>query len=233
MSKQRLKNREKRPIDWDFLINDLVANCDIYHENYYSTNTFSGPSLHFHNRALKASNEEKPELIYALLVSWGMHRMGGGAQMNDYKKFSESLEACMDYIIPCISKNIEDISEIEFNQLENVFKIFDPMHSKPKIVAISKVLAHYLPNLIAPIDNEYTFRFVSQLPYMPRNWEEFEIFKYIHLKLFKVVIANKEFKLSAVNWINNNDFPWDTSYLKIVDNLIIGNIIHRKKEGKN
>jgi hypothetical protein len=37
------------------------------------------------------------------------------------------------------------------------------------------------------------------------------------------VASNKDFAMTADAWIADNEkYPWDTSYLKIVDNLVIG-----------
>jgi len=236
MSRQRLKKGERKQINWDNLVSDLIDNCDNYHQQYYDNKKFTGPSYHFHLRALTASESEKPEMTYAMLVSWGMHRMGGGAQMNDYKTFADSVTATLDDIQKFKTKKLEDISENEMIQLKTIFDTLNPMHSNKKVVAVSKILAHYLPNLIAPIDNEYTFQFIGEEPgkiNSPRNWTEFELFKDIHLKLFKPVVADNSFKLKATKWLNITDFPWDTSFPKIVDNLIIGKIRHLKDTDSN
>ncbi|HEV8511818.1 MAG TPA: hypothetical protein VGQ59_00985 [Cyclobacteriaceae bacterium] len=218
-----------RNIEWELLSKDLIENCEIYHRCYYDKKTFSGPSLHFHKRALNASQSEKAEMVYALLVSWGMHRMGGGPQMNDFDIFSDSLADNFTAIQALSAKNIDDIDEDEFNLLEKVFIDLKLMKSSKKIVANSKILAHYLPNIIAPIDNEYTFRFIFGAARSPGYWKEFELFREIHLNLVKQVIVDKRFKDSADKWLNNRMFPWDTSLPKIVDNLIIGKIGEQKR----
>jgi hypothetical protein len=189
----------KRQIDWEPLVIDLVENCEKYHNYYYDKKTFSGPSLHFHIRALNASKTEKAEMVYALLVSWGMHRMGGGPQMNEFELFSGSLAFNFVSIQVLEDRGIENISEDDFNLLENIFLNLKAMRSSKKIVANSKILAHYLPNLIAPIDNEYTFKFIFGTPRSPGYWKEkdFELFMEIHLNLFKKVIEDDTFKASA------------------------------------
>ena len=224
MNKQRLTKGEKRQFDWQSLVDDLIVNCEQYHQFYYLKNNFTGPSHHFHIRALTASDSEKAEMAYALLVSWGMHRMGGGAQMNNFDVFQKSIAGVLADIKKLNSKHLENISEEEFNQLEQIFTSLNPMKSSRKIVAISKILAHYLPNLVAPIDNEYTFRFICQEANPPRNWEEFELFKEIHLNLYKKVAINSTFNSFASKWLGSKEFAWDTSIPKIIDNLIIGKI---------
>jgi hypothetical protein len=220
---------KQRMIDWDHLANDLALNCETYHQDYYEGKRFSGPSLHFHRRALTAIAGEKTEMVYALLVSWGMHRMGGGPQMNEFDIFSASILEHLPAIQSLCSKNIDNVTETEFNILEVVFENLNAMRSSRKIVAFSKILAHYLPDIIAPIDNEYTLRFVFGRPRIPDHWDEFGLFRNIHFNLFKKVVTHEHFLLSASQWLNNPDFPWDTSLPKIVDNLIIGKVIADKK----
>jgi hypothetical protein len=216
-------------IEWDHLANDLALNCEDYHQDYYEGKRFSGPSLHFHRRALTATAIEKTEMVYALLVSWGMHRMGGGPQMNEFEIFSASVAEHLPTIQSLCSKNISDVTIDEFNVLESVFENLNAMKSSRKIVAFSKILAHYLPNIIAPIDNEYTLRFVFGRPRIPDAWDEFGLFRNIHLRLIKKVATHKHFLQTSSQWLNNPDFPWDTSLPKIIDNLIIGKVIVDKK----
>jgi hypothetical protein len=235
MTKLRLKKNELEEIKWNDLVSDLVENCCKYHSYFYSTNyknNFKGPIIHFHTRALSSEGQEKLEMTYAMLVAWGMHRMGGGAQMNDYATFIESSADLLMDIEQFKDKTIETITDFEFINFEIVFNKLKPMYSNKKIVAFSKVMAHYLPNIIAPIDNEYTFHFICQQPrrtYPPRNWSEFDLFKEIHIKLIKNVVSNYKFKEAANHWLNNNEFQWDTSLPKIVDNLIIGKIKNLKQ----
>lgn len=218
-----------RTIDWDHLANDLALNCETYHHDYYEGKRFSGPSLHFHRRALTATDGEKTEMVYALLVSWGMHRMGGGPQMNEFEIFSASIAEHLPAIQSLCSKHIGNVTESEFNCLEGVFENLNAMRSQRKIVAFSKILAHYLPDIVAPIDNEYTLRFVFGRPRIPDAWDEFDLFRDIHFRLIKKVATHEHLLEAASQWLDNPDFPWDTSLPKIVDNLIIGKIIVDKK----
>jgi hypothetical protein len=64
---------------------------------------FSGPSLYFHEEAIKEArmflskqhvdlSQRHLELIYAVLPSWGMHRMGGG------KKKGQKTAKVVDFV---------------------------------------------------------------------------------------------------------------------------------------
>ena len=135
-------NRNNKTIDWNELSYDLIENCETYHDNYYDSKKFTGPSLHFHRRALSAFDNEKSEMIYALLVAWGMHRMGGGAQMNEFDVFQTSLEEHLPAIQNLSLLKLDSISESDFDLLEEIFENLKAMRTSVKIVAHSKILAH-------------------------------------------------------------------------------------------
>jgi hypothetical protein len=63
-------------------VRDILANVERYHRAYYEAETFRGPSLYFHHRALETRQSPGDlaylEYVYAALASWGMHRMGKG-----------------------------------------------------------------------------------------------------------------------------------------------------------
>lgn len=231
MEKEKRKKLENRQVNWDMLVDDLLDKRALYHKNFYKKGIFTGPSLHFHRRALSAKGGEKMEMVYAVLVSWGMHRMGkGGAKMRDWNTFAKSISKAEIQLQSLGMQNIQVIEEVEFQKLKHTFNALKIMKSKRKIVAVSKVLAHYLPNLIAPIDNEYTFRFIFDRATYPSSWlDEFELFKEIHLNLYQRVTENALFKSSAEKWRKNSKFQWDTSLPKIVDNLIIGKRVYEKE----
>jgi hypothetical protein len=45
----------------------------------------------------------------------------------------------------------------------------------------------------------------------------------IHEEFYYPIADNLDFQRKAKNWTANNDsFPWDTSILKVIDNLVIG-----------
>jgi hypothetical protein len=82
----------------------LLKSLDVAHEAYYRAETFGGPSLCFHLRALEASNasdfEDFVESSYALLAAWGMHRMGGrGSKMCEFEQFETSLKVLWPTIL--------------------------------------------------------------------------------------------------------------------------------------
>lgn len=79
---------------------DLLEHASHYHRVYYAVETFGGPSLHFHRRALEMAALDYDrclEHIYAVLTAWGMHRMGrGGSKMQPFPAFQASMVALRD-----------------------------------------------------------------------------------------------------------------------------------------
>ncbi len=210
-------------------------------------NIFGGPSLHFHNRALSERKIEflgntHLEMIYATLTSWGMHRMGDTkTKMVDYKDFQKSILLNKNELINLRHLKIENIKKNEFMVLiKRLNEIcFDLIVSKSnsKIVGNSKTLAHILPDLIPPIDRQYTILFFQKEPFnfidktgklkQPtlKKIDENDYFNHIIEKTY-----------DFVNFIKNNNLvkiqqPFNTSYPKIFDNLIITYIRDIKKNG--
>ena len=155
-----------------------------------------------------------------------------GAKMNEFNIFRDSILDCKNLFGKFEGLILEECGEYEFEPLRDIFEKLNPMYSGSKIVGVSKVLAHYLPNIFAPVDRTYTFQFINQKSKdisMPRNWGEMELLRDIHLKLLNPIASSEVFKKQALQWMENqNDFPWDTSIPKIIDNLIIGKL---KKAG--
>ena len=218
-------------INWESLGKDLLENCEKYHGFFYKKFPFGGPSLHFHERALSAKGEDRIEMIYAMLASWGMHRMGGGAKMNDYPDFKDSVLQ-LEGLIAEIVKKIAARS-FSYEDMKCVFNCIAPMKTKKKLVGHSKVLAHLFPDAVSPIDGEYTMQFVfgKGKKNLPNGFDEFEFFKQFHQNLIKPLMENDEFKKKCGTWVGMRaagNSPWDTSLPKVIDNLIVGKISEEK-----
>ena len=98
------------------------------------------------------------------------------------------------------------------------------MATPTSLVGHSKVLAHALPNLVAPVDREYTLQFLfgrkNFTNHRDREWETLEM---ALRDFFYPILLAEPFKLRAEGWqARRAEFRWDTSPLKIVDNLVIG-----------
>ena len=187
-------------------------------------------------------------MIYGTLASWGMHKMGDPtitkAKMVDFKEFKNSIiihkedfKKLRDYRI-----NSCTINEYEnyLNQLERAYFNLKVSISDATIVANSKVLAHILPNLIPPLDRQYTIRFFTQdnkefftktgsykQINTPKNiTEQFSDFRNYCCKI-KNMFDRSNHKIFTIDKESFN-----TSYPKIMDNLIVAFIKNIPKPNK-
>jgi hypothetical protein len=207
----------------------VLANIPKYHQQYYAVKTFGGPSLHFHRRALglcgHVSASDQAELIYAVLASWGMHRMGkGGSKMVPFDVFEKTVLTVRPRLAKGRKINPATMRESDWVLLEEVFRAIKVMDSKTTIVGNSKVMAHLLPNAIAPIDREYTLKFLFGNGSITNDLnKEWLLLRKIHEEFFYPIVNDPSFSKTAGQWIADQPkWPWDTSPLKVADNLVIG-----------
>jgi hypothetical protein len=208
---------------------DILVNCEKYHEAYYLSETFRGPSLYFHQRALETRSSPGSlshlEYVYATLASWGMHRMGkGGSKMQSFDAFRRSVEALGDRFSEAQTFDFREMNDKKWTLLKDIFEGLAVMASGTSLVGNSKVMHHILPNIVPPIDREYTLWYLLGNKNIRNDLEsEWKLMKDIISDFFIPVASNREFELMALRWIARKDeYPWDTSLLKIVDNLVIG-----------
>lgn len=210
-------------------VENMLVNADAYHQAYYKAETFRGPSLFFHRRSLETRgpqiSERHLEYIYATLVSWGMHRMGkGGSKMQSFERFRESVEQLRDKIARAQEIELAQMTEDAWNLLRDVFQGINVMASGASLVGNSKVMHHMTPNIIPPIDREYTLKYLRGNSNIENNLDaEWNLVRSIVSDFFIPVACDHAFCQKAANWMANQDkFPWDTSILKVIDNLVIG-----------
>jgi hypothetical protein len=209
--------------------NRLLTALDTAHYAYYQAEIFGGPSLHFHLRSLEASRaqdfERFAEYVYAVLASWGMHRMGpGGSKMREFEEFRASLQVVWPAALRLQDRAPGDLNEADWSDLRTVFCKIRCMASGTSLVGNSKVMAHLFPRLIPPVDREYTLKFLFRNGQITNGIEvEWKKLAQMLEGFFYPVVQSSLFQSKAEIWLTHNDpFKWDTSHMKIVDNLVIG-----------
>lgn len=209
--------------------NRLLAALEEAHSAYYQAAVFGGPSLHFHLKSLEAARyqdfERFAEYVYALLASWGMHRMGpGGSKMREFGEFHSSLKRIWPVALQLQEATPSNISESDWSNLRTVFCGIRCMASGTSIVGNSKVMAHLLPKLIPPVDREYTLKFLFRHGQIKNELDaEWKKLVQILEGFFYPLAHSPLFQAKAEEWLAQaNQFKWDTSPLKIADNLVIG-----------
>lgn len=155
----------------------LVSTFDDAVRRFEASNAFPGPSLYFHEQAItrrrKASSIDQLldddrfwEYVYAVLPAWGMHRMGAqAAKVGEFHAMVDSFGAQRDALAELFEQRLtlvesgdrSDLAESIWNVIANL----SVSTSRTRIVAGSKALHHVLPDLVAPIDRQYTFRFFT------------------------------------------------------------------------
>lgn len=187
---------------------------------------FVGPSLYFHQKALEYQQKEflserHIEYVYATLVAWGMHRMGTkGAKMPDYDIFKSSIfdSKIKKALEELKDKRIEDVTADEIDSIiEKLSKICFSVKgsdSKSHLVSGSKILAHILPNLVCPMDRQYTCKFFG-VNLNSKNEQTF--FKEVIHQMWKFYQDPNQIRL--LKPILGK--PFNMSFPKIFDNLII------------
>jgi len=232
----RPTTRSKSKVDFAGKVKDILENSKEYHHAYYMAETFSGPSLYFHQRALETRHSPRTlihnEYVYATLASWGMHRLGQkGSKMKGFSVFRQSIETLNNEIIEAQNYTDEGIRDQEWELLKRIFFGLEVMETSISLVGNSKVMHHLLPNIIPPIDREYTLRFLYSNKTIVSNLEkEWSRLQTIVRKFFIPIVSDKGFQQQSRKWQNQQDlYPWDTSPMKIVDNLVIGAVKSNKE----
>ena len=210
-------------------VQNILENAEAYHQAFYRALIFGNPCLYFHQCALKTRqdpvSEKHLEYVYATLVAWGMNRPGrGGPKMQDFKTFSSSIIKLKDDILKAQSFDCCVLDNDQWAVLEKIFKGIQVMSSGSNLVANSKAMHQMLPNVIPPVDRTYTLSFLRGNTNLRNDIDyEWRLMKELMTDFFIPVASDFKFQLRAEDWMSKIEiYPWDTSLLKIIDNLIIG-----------
>jgi hypothetical protein len=158
-------------------IENLVGGFDGYLRHFEGRNKFGGPSRYFHDRAIERrrrhetvtdliTDERFLEYVYAVLPAWGMHRMGEQpAKVGEFADMADSFRAAAPALEDLWGLRITELpvgrASSVAHQIWEVIAGLRVSTSGTRIVAGSKALHHALPDLVPPIDRQYTFRFFT------------------------------------------------------------------------
>lgn len=233
---------------------DLIKNIDHYYKRSLEVmKEFGGPSIYFHVQAIKDQesnflSDRHIEMIYATLASWGMHKMGDPeitkAKMIEFPEFKQSIIKHHDRLQQLYSLRMDSCSQEQYGKyiddLKQIYYSLKVSISEATIVAHSKTLAHVLPNLIPPIDRQYTIRFFTQenkdfftesgkyrLVDLPQGIDaQFVDFKKYCCRI-KMLFNRCDHQLFTID-----KETFNTSFPKIMDNLIMAFVKDVPKKGK-
>lgn len=169
--------RQRRSVRVSDRIGKLTAGFPGYVAAFEASQAFPGPSLYFHLRAIERRREHHTaksllddslflEYVYAVLPAWGMHRMGPqAAKVGDFVQITTALKEsapALEQLWPLRITELEEHDSGEAAALAwDVIARIKVSTSRTQIVAGSKFLHHVLPDLVPPIDRQYTFNFFT------------------------------------------------------------------------
>lgn len=229
----RGRSHERR----DARIAELIADFPRHVAAFEASQAFPGPSLYFHNRAVERrrrhdtahdamSDELLLEYIYAVLPAWGMHRLGKqAAKVGDFTQIVTALRSQQAVLEELWPLRITELSQADARQVaELAWQVIAAARvstSRTQIVAGSKWLHHLLPDLIPPIDRQYTFSFFTGGRTVVHGGRQAFLDL---LPLFAQIGAARKLEIQAT--ITSGGFM-ATSEAKVIDNAIMGYMRNR------
>ncbi len=222
----------------DDRLQQLAGGFTQYVTAFNRANLFTGPSLYFHLKSLAllrscssatmaVENEQFLESLYATLAAWGMHRMGpGGAKLVEFAQFKDSFSAksaVIQELEPLRIWEIEprDVLDVARRLWEVISGLRVGM-GRTKIVAGSKALHHVLPDLLPPIDREYTLRFFYHHTTLNQGAE----------RAFKEIFPRFHWLATRCQKVIRNllGIGMNTNPTKVMDNAIVGYVLTHIKD---
>ena len=213
---------------------------------------FGGPSLHFHRRAISQvrshhdardllSDELYFEHLYATLASWGLHRMGPGkAKLRDFPVFMQNARSLLREVAALFRCSMLDLSEGEMRDaakqvgeaIERHKRAAGLTEAESVLVANSKAIHHFLPDLVPPVDRAYTLMFFFNRTEPPGS--EAETFVEMYPYFVDIAKRNEALIRAAVKICDSpcTRGDWNSGHAKVVDNALIGWVRLEKEAGR-
>lgn len=214
---------------------------DYYERSLDILKEFGGPSVYFHTQAIAEQksrflSDRHVEMVYATLSAWGMHRMGDSStktKMVEFSIFKDSIQSQRDPLSRILPYQMHNCKLTEYaDYIESMREVFFSLKvsiSNALIVAHSKTLAHLLPDLIPPIDRQYTVRFFTQnsdnfftqgRKYRQINLPSDRGAQFADFKKYCCGIK-RMFDRCDSSIFSMDSSTFNTSYPKIMDNMIM------------
>ena len=218
------------------IVQSLIKDFPFFLKYYTDHCPFTKPGqLEYHRETIqrrwdlgsaKAALEDEGYLksLYRTLQAWGIGSRG--SKLKSFDSFVSSLSELTPEICNLDDRRL-DQKGLEIDAVtQKIWKIIDNMHIVDNIATLvpcSKTLHHILPDLIVPMDREYTQVFFGwqnpQFQYGQATcfYEAFKAFVYISRE------ANPGQYIGC---------RWNTSLTKVIDNAVVGLILYLKSKYK-
>jgi hypothetical protein len=153
-------------------------------------------------------------LLYQTLQAWGIDQRG--SRLKDFTEFAKALSMCAPVLphldgcsIDSIDLDTDDTASLVWDLVESL----PIVENQAKLVPCSKALHHVLPDLVVPVDRQYTRSFFA--------WHVPE-FQYNQKAIF---LHDFEWLAGIARQVNPARYVgvgWNTSRTKVLDNALVG-----------
>jgi len=164
--------------------------------------------------------------VHTTLRKWGLDQRR--AKIKKFDDFKENILKNVNAIASLKNFELERLTDLNSikGEIISLFNNLNVMESNAKLVSVSKTLAHFIPDLIPPMDMEnilyffYGYKSISINAEVKKFWEMFEKFNFIQKK------TNLSLK-------NHRPEGFNTSIPKMIDNAIWGFNYNKKLQAKS
>jgi hypothetical protein len=173
-----------------------------------------------------------PNLIYDILIEWGMNDRG--AELSERNTFIASIIKNEKIIrrLQGYGYILEDIDDKKRKTIEKeidiLFKELDLVATDAKLLTFSMTMHFFLPNLLMPMNRAHTLNFFYGESYRNRSFSynrQINIYKEIcrEFQDYAPTLTPKE------NYIRNDYRSWSRNMPKLIDGIIIAYMTPNKK----
>jgi hypothetical protein len=230
-------------------VQDLSARFQECHEAFLTSELFSGPSLHFHRRTIGRlrshataravfDDDQYFECLYATLTAWGLHRMGpGNAKLTDFQTFKANSRSLFEGLASFFGRSILTLTDQGVTEVcAAVGRAIEDQtgltRAKSVLVANTKAVHHFLPDLVPPIDRSYTLWFFFERTDAPGPAKD--VFGCIFERFTEIARQHASFicNVAADAPSAPSAGAWDSGHAKVLDNALVGWVRRNRKAGR-
>jgi hypothetical protein len=205
-------------------VSSLIADFALYVEAFDELHPFTPRQRAAHQAALALraqtsvtdlwANDPYTNAVYEVLAAWNMNQRG--ARLIPISVFRERLHATAPLLRTLQRERLEHLDDVEATtkSLWTLIRDLWVSETKSPLVATSKAIHHVLPDLLPPIDRNFTLRFFGQLT--ANGVKQEAAFRSIFPSLHHIAAATApEFQVIGGKGMH-------TGIPKMVDNAIVG-----------
>lgn len=224
----------KRETNLHFHVNDLIDNFDRYLEVYISKTPFQKyGQFEYHENTIRyrircgsaiaaLDDYSFVNYLYKTLKAWGIGVRG--SVLLAFPEFKQELQNKKIQISHLDGLRIDNPNVNIMALSDALWQLIDSLQivqNNAKLVACTKTLHHVLPDLVVPIDREYTRKFFG--------WHGNE-FQYYQQKFLSLAVENFSKigrQAKPEQYVGSG---WNTSLSKVIDNAIVGFMIEHPRD---